>query len=446
MCGKRGLFVLVVLAAATVLTTSAGASTRGNARIDLSTRGGVTLYLASQGVDLHGVVIQRGAHNYAGPSCPGKGWTCTTAKRVLQISTEGNNSFVCTGGSSSGPGQCTIFQFATGNASNDASCVEQSGDPNTDQSCRITQNSGGGSGANNATIAQQVDTNDGSTQFAHQYGGVRQTSTSGRNTVQIDQDLNQKVKVTNASGLQRQDGHQEASVSQSSATGANIVQIDQKLGLQAIAKNGATINQLQNTDGDITSNVGVDQFSNSGRNNATVDQRDLYDADVSRATTANQQQGSSDASGENVFLNQQSSGLSTIQGHQQERQNLQADHVTNLTQSQYGPQWTDPSQGSNPNDQYELKQHSHQIASDPDNQEDEQFAECNTSGNCAVTEKIHQQNVRQTNSCSGTECDVNNHVFTQDGETSQGNCSAGPASDSCQTTEAPPPPPPPPGD
>jgi hypothetical protein len=451
VCGKRGLFVLVILAAAAALTTSAGAANRGSAKIDLSTRGGVAVYLASQGIDIHGVVIQRGAHNYAGPSCPGKGWTCTTAKRVLQIasSTSDGNSFVCTGGSSSGPGDCTIFQFASGSAANTAYCTEVTGDVNTDQSCRITQTSS--TGANNAYVNQTVDTTVGSTQFAHQYGGIRQSSSTGRNVAQINQNLNQKTRVTDASGLQKQDGHQEAAVSQNSTTGANIVNVDQKLGLQADARNVASVNQLQNTDGHVTSNVGVDQFSTSGRNNATVDQRDLYDASVTRATTANQQQGSPDASGEAVAFDQQSSGVSTIQSSQQERQAFETDTVTNVTQKQYGPQWADPSQGSNPNDTYSLLQHSHQLAPDPDIQQNEQFAECNTSGNCTVAEKLHQQDVRQTNSCSGSSCDVSNFIFGQGGESSPGSCNGSPDpenpdSGTCQTVPAPPPPPPPNGD
>ena len=468
---KRGLFVFVVLAAAAaVLTASAGATSHGSAKIDLSTRGGVAVYLASQGVSLTGVVIQRGAHNYAGPSCPGKGWTCTTSKRVVQIAGDdghgngqgddnednddngngrgnGHNSFVCTGGSSSGPGQCQIFQFANGGASNNARCIEQSGDPNTDQSCKITQSSS--TGSNSTLILQQVDTNDGSTQFAHQYGGVRQTSSTGQNAIQIEQDLDQSSNTTDASGLQKQNGHQEASISQSSSTGANGVQINQSLDLQAFAKGSpaASINQQQNADGTVNSNAAVEQFSVSGSNNAQVGQRNHYDAHINRALNGNQQQGASGVSGEAVSFTQNSSGLSTINARQHEHQTLEADRVTNLTQSQFGPQWADPSQGTNPNDTYNITQHSHQNASNPTTQEDEQFAECFTSGHCTVSEKIHQGNVKQTNSCSGSSCDVGNHVFTNGDGTSQGACpTPNQEEGGCQTEDQPPPPPLPPGD
>ena len=441
MGGKRGLFVLVVLAAATVLTASAGASNRGSARIDLSTRGGVALYLTSLGIDSHGVVVQRGSHNYAGPNCPGKGWTCTTAKRVLQIASAhtDSNQFVCSGGFASPPDDCEIFQFST-SGDNVARCVEQSGDQSPEQSCAITQNNT--SGANRATIQQQINTNDGYTQNASQYGGIRQGNDTGSNTAQINQDLKLSVKNTDLGGNQTQDGHQAASVTQDSdTTGNNSADVHQSLSLKADAKGGPTINQLQNTDGDVTSNVGIDQESGSGRNSAHVDQSNDYDAHVGKADTALQVQGSS-GSGENVNLNQSSTGVSTIDSHQHEHQDLHADHVTNLTQNQYGPQWADPSQVSNPKNSYNLDQDSNQHASSPDTQDDQQYAECNTSGNCTVSEKIHQQNANQNNSCSGMNCDVNN-VFT-DGEGTS--CSASMDEGSCSSEVTPDPPPTPPGD
>ena len=315
MFGKWGLFVLAALASAAVLTSSAGAVSQGSAGVNVSTRAGVVQYLASLGVSARGVVIQRGAHNYAGTNCPGKGWTCTTAKRVApdrERRATATTASSAHGGTSSGPGQCQIFQFGSGGASNNARCVEQSGDArSTDQNCSITQNSS--TGSNNAQIQQQVDTNDGSTQFAHQYGGVRQNSSSGRNNGADRPGSEPVVEEDQRERLQQQNGHQEASVDQSSDTGDNNTQINQSLALQADAKNGTTINQLQNTDGNVNSNTAVDQSSNSGRNNAQVDQRNHYDAHVGKATTANQQQGSSGASGEAVFFNQNSTGLSTVQ-------------------------------------------------------------------------------------------------------------------------------------
>jgi len=423
----------------------------------LSTRAGVVQYLTSLGVDPRGIVVQRGSHNYAGPSCPGRGWTCTTAKRVLQIakSKDDNNNFVCA--SSSGPGSgsggnCQIFQFAPG-GNNTATCIERSGDVSANQSCAITQDNT--TGANRATIQQQVDAKDGgSTQYASQYGGVRQDNGTGSNDAQISQDIKQslKKKDTDASGTQQQDGHQAASVSQDSDTGSNSARVDQSLAQSADAKWGTTLSQLQNTDGNVNSNVGVVQFSTSGRNDARVNQSNKYDAHIGKADAGNQQQGSP-GSGENTFFLQDSTGLSTIQSSQKEDQNLHSEHVASLTQSQYGPQWADPEQSSNPNDTYNINQDSSQRADTPDTQDDQQYAECTTTGNCKADEHIQQQGQQQNNSCSGVHCDVANHFITADGETSQGACTSTPITideeefpGTCASEGTPSPPPPPSGD
>src|SRR5712691_12330048 len=98
--------------------------------MNLSTRAGVVQYLALHGINARGVVVQRGLHNYAGPNCPGRGWTCTTAKRVLQIAAtaSASNTFVCTastGGSSTPPDDCVIIQSAS-TTTNTAVCQESS--------------------------------------------------------------------------------------------------------------------------------------------------------------------------------------------------------------------------------------------------------------------------------------------------------------------------------
>jgi hypothetical protein len=113
--------------------------------------------------------------------------------------------------------------------------------------------------------------------------------------------------------------------------------------------------------------------------------------------------------------------------------------------------WADPEQGSNPNDSYSINQSSDQRASDPDTQDNKQFAECTTSGNCTVSEHIRQQNQTQSNACSGTHCDVANFFNTSDGESSQGSCTATPITieefpGSCADEGTPSPPPPPNGD
>src|SRR5215213_11450822 len=93
--GRIVLPVLLAVAVALRASAGAGASGQGVQRIDLSSRAAINTYLRSIGVDPSGVVVQRGARVYAGANCPGKGWTCTRATRVLQLATA-QNKFECT--------------------------------------------------------------------------------------------------------------------------------------------------------------------------------------------------------------------------------------------------------------------------------------------------------------------------------------------------------------
>jgi hypothetical protein len=120
VAGGAGATSTSALAPATVAhTTSSGkvstaASRRGTLlkTANLSNRAGVVRYLRAIGVDPRGLVIQRGARNYAGPNCPGAGWACTsTAHPVVQITAAGGrNTFFCTTGS------CAVVQATTAKA------------------------------------------------------------------------------------------------------------------------------------------------------------------------------------------------------------------------------------------------------------------------------------------------------------------------------------------
>src|SRR5436305_14985163 len=107
-----------------MLFSSAGAAEQ-SLTAKLSTRAGANLYLAQHGLSPRGFVIQRGTHNYAGPNCPGKGWTCTTSKRVLQVSSQAGhvNQADCSGVGivTDQPGDCEIVQRNT-DGSNMATC------------------------------------------------------------------------------------------------------------------------------------------------------------------------------------------------------------------------------------------------------------------------------------------------------------------------------------
>src|ERR1044071_4104166 len=99
MVRSRSAAFVVAVGACVGLVSGAGAAIRSDAaastaQVDLSTRAGVVHYLATLGFDPSGFVIQRGRHNYAGPKCPGKGWSCTRSTRVVQIATQAGNNAI----------------------------------------------------------------------------------------------------------------------------------------------------------------------------------------------------------------------------------------------------------------------------------------------------------------------------------------------------------------
>lgn len=468
-----GLAVGVVLGAA-VLISGAGAGTH---RVAIpgstSSKAEITTYLVSVGVNPSGFVVQRGAHNYAGPKCPGRGWTCTTATRVLQIAAgsqkngddgDGHgNTFQCTsstGGSSTAPTDCTIVQVSTG-GDNNARCVERSGDASVSQSCVIFQTNS--TGDNHLTVQQQVNARGGATQNATQYAGVEQVNGTGSNDAQINQDLAQSTKDTDATGTQTQDGHQGVSVSQQSDTGDNTAHVDQSLALDATAT-GATVSQNQNTDSSSgpNTNAGITQNSNTGRNRAHLNQSNDLDGTVARTSNGSQTQGFP-GGGLNGFFSQNSTGLSTVKVNQREHQDLTINGGDNrdngrdghgkktpppgvVTQTQWGPMWSDPNQGSNPADLFDINQSSNQHASNGALQDDRAYGQCDTSGNCTVDQRIGQNGKSQQNSCSGPSCNIGLIVTTNSDGTNTSTCTGSRNSDNVSenTCPSPPPPPPPP--
>ena len=124
--------LLIGVAVAAALLFVGGATARGTgASTALPTLAHADRYLSSLGLDPAGFVVQRGARNYAGAKCPGKGWNCTKAKRVLQIASSGGvNAVVCAASSGSAHSTagattvgCTIVQTST-SGSNTATCNE----------------------------------------------------------------------------------------------------------------------------------------------------------------------------------------------------------------------------------------------------------------------------------------------------------------------------------
>jgi len=422
--------------------------------VDVSNRAGLQTYLKSLGIDPKGVVIQRSKHNYAGPSCPGAGWTCTTAKRVVQLSYGANNNqFECTpspGGSATPPNTCTIIQISSTGANNVARCTERTTDASASQSCLIYQSNT--TGSNRADVIQQVNAASGATQSATQYAGVRQDNVSGSNAVFVNQDLRQSTKDTNA-GTQTQNGHQTVSTLQESDTGDNNADVHQSLALQEMAFGLPVVTQNQDTDGTLNTQTAIRQFSTSGRNSANLDQANDLNANVAKAGTATQTQGSP-TGGLLGHFEQDSTGLSTVHGSQRETQNVVAAQVGTLSQTQYGPMSFGSDQGTNPNDRYDIDQSSTQQASSPSAyQSDQAYANCDTTGICTATQRINQDGQTERNSCSAPSCHIGLVVTTSSEGTNTFTCEglespidllteSSYETTTCPSPPAPPPPPP----
>jgi hypothetical protein len=201
-----------------------------------------------------GVVRQIGARNYAGPNCPGVGWNCTTATRVLQVATDdGQNVAQCTDStpiSTSDNQSCSISQ--TG-ANNTARCIEHMNAPTATQTCVVIQ-----TGAKNkAIVDQMIVSTHSSAETANQIATVMQGGAGGAATLN-DLQLSQSVKQNTGgdgdddssspgSGIQAQDAFQTAAVTQNAAgSGKNQSQVDQS---QKQHAHGAPMQQQNLTSG-----------------------------------------------------------------------------------------------------------------------------------------------------------------------------------------------------
>jgi hypothetical protein len=424
------LFVSAVLTAALLVLPGAGAAASGpdlstTQKFDLSTRAGVVGYLRSKGINPRGVVIQRGARNYAGPMCPGRAWNCTTARRVVQIartnSATSSNQFTCTpstGGSATAPNSCVVVQSSSG-TDNNATCNEVVGDPTVTESCQIFQSNT--TGTNNAFVKQAIAASAGTTQDATQNAEISQINSGGSNNVQVNQDLKESSSVTatgTANTTQTQDGHQTTSVYQHSDTGNNAAKVLQSLTLKASATGGGSITQNQDTAGS-TPNTRAAVYQNtdedvnaptsSGTNTAYMFQSNDLNASGSKATNLTQQQGTP-ATGLQVHADQVSQGLSTATESQNEHQNLGASQITNPPlQTQYGPMWSGSpqEQGNNPGDTYSISQSSDQNTSPAStHQLDAEYLNCATSGTCTGTQKASNDKQSYTNTCSSSDCSL----------------------------------------
>jgi uncharacterized repeat protein (TIGR01451 family) len=215
---KKLMFVAVLVLAAMGALSLAGAGTAAKPASASSTPRAVGHPAA------RGLVRQVGFRNYAGPNCPGKGWNCTTATRVVQIATAGGtNAFVCSRSNVSVPAPtpttCVIKQV--GGATNTARCTQQSGAVDLTLSCDIEQSGE----ANFAYVNQNVNQSLGSSQKSKEIAIVTQGPASVSNFLQLSQAANQSSKTGSS---QNQNADQSATVEQTATgTGTNTSTLNQ---------------------------------------------------------------------------------------------------------------------------------------------------------------------------------------------------------------------------
>ena len=352
MTFKRLLRIALSLCAVTVLVGSVGAGaarTPAKRAIDLSTNSAVREYLRSHGISPRGVVIQRGAKNYAGPRCPGKRWTCArTTHAVVQVARAGGkNMFNCSSSS------CTVVQVAAASAkANKAICVKTSG---LGATCTIRQSSTGTT-PNDAMVWEDAGKLTGLTQTALYSASITQKATgSGANTACVHQSINidgSTGKNNTSSATVTLEAHQSIGITQDSASGANTVEdasppvngvpgcvtlptpcpedLSQPCGLSqtqilsstATSKGSITQNENMAESGpNLTLDINQNQSSGgaSGANKAIFTQRNALSAIANTPAGATQWQ-SSENGGILATVNQDSSDVSTAVARQQETQ------------------------------------------------------------------------------------------------------------------------------
>lgn len=466
MTFKRLLGLAMAMVAAAVLVGSVGAGaarTPAKPALDLSTNAKVREYLRSLGISPRGVVTQRGARNYAGPKCPGKGWRCTSTKHaVVQVAaTGGKNTYSCTGSS------CAVIQVAAApTATNTAKCIKTTGLSGT---CTINQSS---TSANNVAIVLQIAAKaSGLTQTATLSAQITQRTTGADafNKACVLQQVNIDGSTVARGGTPvnvNLAAHQTVNVKQDSATGVNSIQkattstagvcdgpttpLTQNQTLTSTASGSGPITQNQNSV-DTGPNVVLDIAQNQSagffgiatdKNFANFLQTNTLTAIANTpAGPVNQTQSSANG-GILARVNQDSRDVSTANATQVETQCEDA-HTTvmstchiatpdppgySLTQRQFGPMRKgggDSVQTGNGGDIFTVTQTSNQDNDTGNNQTNLIQGDCTTDGNCTVTQTTNIDGTSQTNTesgqnvdtqttCSGTTCTSTGPTTTGD--------------------------------
>ena len=303
----------------------------------------------------NGLVRQVGLRNYAGPNCPGKGWNCTTATRVLQIATVGgSNSAACT----TILIPCSITQSGT---TNTARCTQSSGAvPTVTESCTINQ-----TGATNyAFVTQSISQSIGLTQTGKQIANVTQSGGSVLNKLQLSQTGNQSTKTSLPSTTQSQDVFQSAvvvqcvgtlaaSVCAPSGAGTNYSGMTQSQLQKAYARGTVQNQNTANLPGDFADCVplsadtplspgnpnmcaNVRQTSDAGTNENHL--RQSINEDENSTGQATQQQGHDDG-GLDGQVHQATESASSLNDVNQSKNQHATAAAGSPTQVQFDPLW-----------------------------------------------------------------------------------------------------------
>ncbi len=406
---RIAIILLAAVAGSALLVGAAGAgsaSSRGAAAhpIRFASVPQIRKYLRARHISTVGMVVQRGAHNYAGPSCPGSGWICTKATRVLQVanpSSNGQNTFECTATpASSGsnppgfppeppfpfpgfptttnaPTDCVIVQINSSGTKNTARCVIRSTMNPVTESCAIYQQNT--TGANEAFIEQVI----------------RQTQT--------DQAL--------------QTGTQQAAVEQHNGSGSNSVQSKQRID-QSLTQGGDSVDQTQKP----SIYVSVQQSSDSGKNSAHGEQTVQADERATGKTATGNQRQDSTLEG---HVTQNSVDISEAAVRQHEDLDQKSPKDSTVSESQSGPMECCSNQSVNPNDRFNLDQSSSLSATSPFA---DQFTRidglCESSGICSVNQFARVNGDSEHNSSSGADVAIGIVCFSG-GESSTAAASPG---------------------
>jgi hypothetical protein len=307
-----------------VVAQAAGGATEGP---DLSTPEAAKAYLISQGFDPSKFIFQVGLNNYAGPSCPGLGWNCTTANLVVQIATAGGVNYAeC----AAYVRQCVIVQGS--NAQLVGPLVTEDKDVNMHarcnptpedkgehmrlhesgaQDCEITQINET-TGNNHAVASMLIQDKDDAVQFGQQDARVTQeTHGDGDNRAVVHEEI---VLDTHDESTQTQDGFQSLVLKQDvlpllvdttviPATGDNFADVKETQKITAHAQSDGS-EQLQQTNDRVppgdpctpgpaleaNSCVRFDQSTGTGKN-TLIAHMDHNVAAIAQGTGASQMQG-----------------------------------------------------------------------------------------------------------------------------------------------------------